>query len=494
MKNQNKFDIVLINPPYHRRLYSGIIFPLGLGYLYAALSAEGFSTKIIDCSKHFSSLNKVSIDAFQRWLDHQLEISFPFEAIGVGPCTTSAVRSLKIISEICKKKYPETPLIYGGPLASIPGQEDLFFDEFSASAIVPGDGEQALCEILNALKRKQSLNKIEGISTKLKRVAEPNIIKNLDSLPFPYRPKANDNNLYKLSTKRNLFLKPFTTMLISRGCPYSCSYCVSGILRNGLYHRRSIENIIKEIDLLTSKQGIKSIVFYDDTFFPSPNTLENDVKSFSDAFNRKPYKFKWQIEIRPDVLIALNKSLIKLLYNAGCAQINIGIEKANSWAAKPLNKIISPELIRSKCQEINTTEPEMRITGTFILGGPQESVESIKETIEFSKSLRLLYAHFYPLEIYPGTEMYENKFKNKEPFWWYQRIISDDLDWGEIIYETDALHRDTLLHWISIAYDQFYNRKSWRSLSKRLLGKNYFTAEKQVLSWIKNRFQLGLSQ
>ncbi len=490
MKPKAKYDLILIHPSYNRRLYSGVIYPLGLGYLSAAVSAEGFFVKIIDCAGVFGSLENQSLIELRHWLKEQLICNSPKLAIGIGPCTTSAVRSIRIISELCKAEYQELPLLYGGPLASIPGQEDLFFNEFLADALVPGDGENVLCNILHALQANKSLDRIEGVVTRNNKKIKKNIVNQLDVLPFPIRPNIDENNIYRPSTRRNIFIKPFATMLVSRGCPYSCSYCVSGLLREGLYHRRSVDNIINEIENLVNHRGIKSIIFYDDTFFPYPNTLEKNVIDFSEALQQGGYNLKWQIEMRPDVFVALDKYLLIKLYSAGCTQINIGIEKSEVWASKALDKIISPERVRSKCDEINTVEPKMLLTSTFIFGGPGETETSIKGIIEYAMSLKLLYAHFYPLELYPGTRLYKDLNKTKDRFWWYRKILSDELNWGEILYEANGLDRDALLYWISCAYNSFYNRPSWRSFAKNKLKHNFYKVEKQALSWAQNRFQI----
>ena len=155
MITTNSPDLILIHPPYHRRNNSGIIFPLGLGYLASSAELAGFNVKIIDCAAISHSLDDLTLSSLKQWLENELLKDPPRLAFGIGPCTTSAVKGIKAVSEVINGTLPKIPIIYGGPLASIPGQQQLFFDHFFATAVVAGDGELIICDILNALMKKK---------------------------------------------------------------------------------------------------------------------------------------------------------------------------------------------------------------------------------------------------------------------------------------------------------------------------------------------------
>jgi len=480
-------DLVLIHPPYHRRNGSGVIFPLGLGYIAAAAMESGFTVRIIDGARQCSSLRKDSLDQFRLWLSQELSASLPRLAIGIGPCTTSSVCSIKAISEVCKVVCPRIPLIYGGPLASIPGQERLFFEEFSASALVPGDGEYAVCGLLSALQRNVSLETVKHIVTPGSTIMTCNVVNDLDALPFPYRETGG----YRLSVRRDLFRPPFATVVASRGCPYTCPFCMSGLLRKGHYHRRSLPTVIEEIMQLQSQHNVRTVVFYDDTFFPSPNSLSADVQFVVQSFKTLTEPIYWEIEMRPDILIALEPHLAKQLFHVGCRQINVGIEKGWHKGGQTLGKGVSPEEIRTAIEKIRESVPLMRFTGTFILGGPDETKETIRETVDFAISLGLLFAHFYPLEVYPGTALFAQTYSGVDPLWWYEQVMKDDLPWGEIVYEGGDLDRDELLRCVAEAYKRFYQHPDWHDQAQSQLGKHYDDIIQTVATWQDDRFALG---
>lgn len=485
-------DLLLIIPPYHRRLGSGVIFPLGLGYIAAVAERAGFSVSILDCAAQCHSLDKPHIKQFEMWLRGLLPNMPPRIAIGIGPCTTSALRGIQIVADICKSVFPNIPLIFGGPLVGLPDSNALFLNQFKADAVVLGDGEVAIAGILNGLMSGSSLDELPGVVTS--SVSKlPNIVTDLDDLPFPNRDALILSPDYRLSIRRDLFRNPFATIMASRGCPHHCDFCISGSSRNGVYSRRSIRNIILEMKYLVEQCGIRTVVFYDDCFFPSATHLENDVLEFTTQLNMLALDINWEIEMRPEVVYALNSTLANTLYLSGCRQINIGIETANMGLSAVLGKPANPELLRKSLSQIKRGAPALRLTGTFILGGPGETEDTIAQTVEYAKSLGLLFAHFYPLEIYPGTKLYESIYGIIPADWLYQRVISDDLPWGEIIYENQFLSRDSLLAMVNQAYNKFYNDSCWHNTAVQFLGSNYSSIAGRISMWINDRFNLRSS-
>ena len=480
-------DILLINPLYNRRLGSGIIPPIGLAYLASFLRDEGFRPRIIDCSIYFDSLSISTIERMKKWLGEELTSIRPKIAIGIGPCTTSAIQSIQAIADTCKEIYPSTPLIFGGPLALIPGQDWLFFGELKASAVVKGDGELPLTHILTRLREGESLSGISGVQTSENQKIEPYFLKDLDSLPYP----ALDTfkmNCYKPSVRRDLFASPFAPIIGSRGCPFACGFCISGQFIK--YRRRSFEKIAKEAEILYKNFGIRSLVFYDDALFPDISKVNEEIRFLAELLDKSAPGILWQIEIRPDVFSNISRDTFEYIFARGCRQLNIGIEKFSQAQLKLLSKPYSTDHLEETCKLVNKVCRKMRLTGTFILGGPGETLSSICETIEFSARLNLLFAHYYPLELYPGTPIYYSVFGQNERAW-YDKIISDKWQWGEVIYENANLSATQLMELVSFAYRYFYDRKEWKEIAKRCLGKNYWKAQMITKLWQKDRFRLG---
>lgn len=475
-------DILFINPPYQRRKDSGVSIPLGLGYLSAFTRLNGFTPFVLDCVPSFASIDDESLKNMKQWLTQKLSEIKPQLAVGIGPCTLSSVKSVITIEQVCRTVLPGIPIIYGGPLASIQGLEWFFFEYLHANAVIPGDAELVLSNLLTALKSTQK-SQVKGVSYSSDHKFIPNIIKNLNMLPFPARDLFDDSH-YFLSIRRDLFLYPFASLMCSRGCPHDCGFCSSSILRNRIQSRRSLENVSQEIEMLTKNMDVKSIVFFDDCSFSNQSRINEEITEFSEMIEKAGKKIVWQIEMRPDVASSLNETAIKSMCKSGCRQINMGMEKGTLNGLQSIEKTLQPEHSVEACKRIRSVSPRIRLAGTFILGGPGETYKEAMQTVDFSRDLGLLFAHFYPLEVYPGTRLYEQKY-GSDMRAWLPLVLQDSVFKGSLIFE-DLLERGDLAELTCEAYRAFYRRKNWISLGKRLLGSHFEKVSSRVFSWGEN--------
>lgn len=313
----HRCDVLFIHPPHHRRKGSGTILPLGIAYLAACARENNFYPQVIDCAAQYSSVNRIDLGNMKEWLACKILKMKPRLAVAVGPCMTSNIRGTIAVANLCHKCLPDTPMIFGGPLASTPNQGWLFFNVLHASAVIPGEGELVLVNLLKAIRDKKGINDVNGIITEPNREIQPAIIQDLDALPFPAR-DLFPTSLYKLSLRRELFSNPFANLVTTRGCSYSCPFCLSGMLSNR-HRRRSLDNIMREVKILIEQQYIRSLVFYDDLMFSNKSTLNEDIGVFCEAICRITHgSMLWQIEIRPDLLCELEDATMMKMVNAGC--------------------------------------------------------------------------------------------------------------------------------------------------------------------------------
>ncbi|MCJ7633961.1 radical SAM protein, partial [Candidatus Bathyarchaeota archaeon] len=230
--------------------------------------------------------------------------------------------------------------------------------------------------------------------------------------------------------------------------------------------------------------GVKSIVFYDDCSFSDMSTVNEEMNEFSKMMSDAGRGAVWQIEMRPDIANSLDENSIAAMYKSGCRQINLGIEKGTLKGLGSIEKALQPEQAVEACKKIKTVAPSLRLAGTFILGGPGETYQDAVETIEYSRNLGLLFAHFYPLEIYPGTRLYQKAF-GSDMRAWLDLILRDTVFEGSIVYE-DLLGKEDIAELTCKAYRAFYRRKEWVSLGKMLLGSHFETVSSVTFSWGEN--------
>lgn len=446
-------DLLLINPPFHRRNGSGAIFPLGLGYILSAVDENRFTSAIIDCSQIITTYVNEDLHKLEKFLEIKLNNYNPV-LVGIGPCITTQVKALKIISDCCKKCFGTERIYAGGPLASIDGQEWFFFEFLGLKYIVKGDGENATVEMLRTIKAGDKLSKCECVTNKTSFYI--NEIEDIDALSFPQRPFISESII---STRRADTGSVTVSMITSRGCLYNCKYCVSGNMHYKKFRKRSVENIIDEMQYLKETYGVTDIIFYDDCFFSRLSEVHNEINRFCTGLLNRHLDMTWQMEIRCDLFIKISDKDAILLYQSGCRQINLGIEKATEEGLNYLGKTVPLAGLANKIQHIKSFTG-MKVAGTFILGGKDETEEDILQVIEASVMMNLDFAHYNPLFVYPGTPIYQEYFKDKRE--WVNYILKDNWPWGEIVYENQYVDREHLMELIDKAYERFYSKSPYK--------------------------------
>ncbi len=219
---------------------------------------------------------------------------------------------------------------------------------------------------------------------------------NFSDYPFP---------LHELHQGMNFF-----TILTRRGCPYSCSYCASGIL-NDDFTQRSSGSIIQEILLYTDVLQTKNIAFYDDALLV--NSKNHIVPLLEEVQKKCPgLTFYLPNGIHAELITG---RVAKLLFHTGFRTIRIGFETANKqMQLKTGRKITNRDYIRA-VQYLRETGFSRKSIGTYIMAGlPGQKVKDVEESIDFvykaGGSPHLSY--FSPI---PGTKIWPEAVK-QSPF------------------------------------------------------------------------------
>jgi len=445
-------NITLIVPPLERsvagmQLSNSIVgtrkYPsLGLGYIAAVLEEAGYLVQFIDMFAEELNLKN---------LLSRLKKSPP-SVVGITTDMVTFVTAKKIATFI-KHEFPDCYLIFGGALTTIYPKDLLLNNLFDA--MVRGEGEITIIELIEALKKDKPLKDVKGLSYRENGAIYVNedrlLIKNLDKLPFPARHLMPMDKYYSVIAKKG----KFTTLISSRGCPYSCTYC----LEQGTLRIRNPKAVVDELELVVQEYGITEFFFQDSTF--SVNQ-KNTTRICQEIINRK-LEIKWECKTRVD---SVTKDLLKLMRKSGCARIHYGVESGNSRILKVLNKQFT---LKQAMNAINwTKDVNIEILAYFIIGSPSENLRTIKDTIQFAKKLDPDFALFSIALAGPGMPWYEmalkqNKFEND-----YGRefLIGNLKEIPKIYFTTKEYDRKALIKILRKAYFQFYFRP--RILLKRL--------------------------
>lgn len=449
---EKEIDVLFIIPPYHRRNGSGSLFPLGIGSIMASLDEKCMTYDYIDCTQIIDTLWPADLQKLEDTLNLKLT-GYKTGLVGIGPCVTPGARALKVVTKCCLDVFGKDKVFAGGPFTLLSTQDWFFYEELGLTYLIKGDGEEAIVKAIETIRRGETLKQCDAVSYPGCSVI--NRVDNLDALPFPKRVQM-EKNIFSDRRRANSENDRTTHIVASRGCPYHCDYCVSGNL-GGPFRKRSYVSIVSEMKMLADVYGVTDIVFYDDCFFTSIKTVHKEIQAFCDALQQNKIDMTWQIEIRPDILVEISDNELKMLSINGCRQMNIGVEKTYREGASVFGKRYNYEELKAYLFHIHRI-CSIRMTGTFILGGENETIESTRKLIQASIEMGLDDAEYSPLFVYPDTPLYEKYFNN--PREWLTIVLNADEPWGEVVYENNKLGKADLISLIDEAYQSFQQSRA----------------------------------
>jgi radical SAM superfamily enzyme YgiQ (UPF0313 family) len=372
---------------------------LGLGYLAKALERENHPVNILDCVNL-----RLTFKNFEDYI-----ASFDFDVIGFRVFSTDLF-SVKKSLLIVKKRRPDAKIILGGAHPSaFPEQTLQYFEE--ADFAIRGEAETGLADLISNFSKLDIVRKtqIPGLIWRNNGeiISNPPIFpEDLDSLGYPDWDLINPSN-YPFQTSYLTKSKIVAPLLMTRGCPYQCTFCSCRSVTGHKIRSHSVSYIIEEIKFLKSNFGIKEVCFIDDNFL----VFKDLVSNLCEQMIKQKINIKWScFGIRLDLL---DKEILSLMEKSGCYLLTVGIESGSQRILDHMKKKLTLDLIKEKITLIKTTT-HIKIIGNFILGYPLEKEEDIYKTIRLAKSLPLSGANFFPFHPTPGTEIFDELLAKKE--------------------------------------------------------------------------------
>ena len=370
--------VLLINPPLdsvfrdgHVNPVTAYLFynsaPLGLLYLAAMVEREGEEVQVLDAAAEELDIAMT----MQRIRDYQPDI------IGIGSMTVVFEGTKELASNI-KAEFPDLPIILGGYHVSLLPAEAMACPHFDVGVI--HEGEHAMVELMDHYKGKRELSSIESIvyrdeDGEIQFTPHRKDFRALDELPEPAR-HLLPSSLYKPVPIDEHGL-PKYTMITSRGCPHACAFCQKS--RTG-YRSRSASAIVDEMERLVTEFGAKDIAIVDSLFCAN----KKRVMAVCDEIIRRDLKISWTCSSRVEVV---DKEMLQRMKDAGCWRTRFGVESGSDRVLEFISKGITKEKIRNAITWAD--EVGLRPKAFFMVGHMPDTPETIRETIEFAKSIPL---------------------------------------------------------------------------------------------------------
>lgn len=377
-------------------------FPLGIGYVASSLASNNHDVMLLDITKN-------DLPLLDRLKDHKPDI------VGIS-ITTPQLKLAEMLIRRIKDVMDNVPIVAGGIHPSY--FKNTFLDEFNVDYIVYGEGEITMCELCDSIKDDiDALAEIKGLIFRDRNgraIINPprELVEDLDSIPFPARGLVNyDTYLQPPGIIRGIWTERCGNISTSRGCPGKCTYCAVNYLCGNTYRRRSVDNVLEEIDLMVSQYGIDGLYFMDDTFLMGTKWIEE----FTEKFIARKYNLKWSCYGRVDTV---NERILSAIRKAGCVQVEYGIESCSERVLSRIKKRTSFEQTAMAVKM--TRDSGIRALGSFIFGFLDDSAEDLAETIRLSSSIGLDFVTCFFATPYPGSELYEEAVKE-------DRILEHDM-------------------------------------------------------------------
>ncbi|NHI84004.1 MAG: radical SAM protein [Candidatus Thorarchaeota archaeon] len=428
--------------------------PLGLLYIASSLREAGVEVTLIDqIGEHLSD---------ERLLK-RVERYSP-GVVGLSMMTWQASKAAELAAMI-RKRLPDTHIVFGGVHATL-NVERMMKKYTQIDSTITGEGELSMIELVRALESGGHIKAVSGIYHRengiVKRGAPRRFITDLDALPPPAMDLVKTEWYGQVEGLRwpNL-----ASMVSSRGCPFSCTFCSCSLFAGRKWRSRSPENVVDEIENLLV-EGFKTIFFVDDCFTMN----RKRILKICDLIRERKLEFSWLCEGRVD---QVDSHTIRSMVKSGCRLMYLGFESANQRILDLYGKRITPQMSIQAAETCRKAGVDI-ILGTFIVGAPGETVKEVKNTIDFSMKLDIDFIQLNMLGAVTGTDIW-NQLVNQgyldpEAYWETGVLVSD--------IHPDSVQTGILERLISDAYEKFVYRKRYLS--------------REILLTLKSRYRMGL--
>jgi radical SAM superfamily enzyme YgiQ (UPF0313 family) len=359
--------IRLIEPePPGMHVYAKVLLPrLGLPIIAATLKAHGHDVLVYNAQM-------APID----WDDVNSA-----DLVGLSSTTSTTTAAYEFADGL---RARSVPVVIGGAHVTFMADEALEHADYVARG---EGGEQLMLELVEALEGSRELHDIDGLSFRRDGEAVHNAPRerctDLDVLPFP--------DLRLVVGSEKLTTMPIMT---SWGCPFACNFCSVTAMFGRKYRFRSAESVIAEL----KDKRPRRIFFYDDNMAADKKRLKKLLEMMID----EDLVIPWSAQVRIDVV--RDKELLELMRASGCELVYLGLESVNQATLDGYKKSQTVDDIVEGIRILH--EYDIRSHGMFVLGADTDSVQTVRDTVDFAIKNHIDTVMLNILTPLPGTPQF----------------------------------------------------------------------------------------
>ena len=455
---------LLINPSYFRTYGSsegGIAFPvypvLSIMAVAGAVRERGHDVQILDLS-----YRQYDPDLVEQVIRRERP-----DVVGIT-ATTPLANQMRDISYLVKEVAPEIVTVAGGAHPTALPEHTML--ESCHDHVAAGEADWTVADLLDGVRPDQvpGLYRWEGGDVVGNPMAD--LHTDLDHLPMPtwelYPPEANEKMTKIIARHR-----PVTTVEFSRGCVYRCDFCGSKNTMGRGYRKKSPERCAEEL-VRAAHLGFREAVLVDDIF-----TTNNEwAAAVCEEIIRRDPGVAWTCTngIRVD---SANDELFRLMKAAGCYRVYFGFESGNEEVLEAFGKGGRATLDKGVEAVEMARRAGLEPNGFFLVGLTGDTEETMQDTIDYARVVRLDTMKCGLTTPFPGTPMFNSLHAQG-------RIKTLDWDDYTVYNEAQAIYDHPTLSWDQITryFRRFYlqayvlnPRYLWRRLR--------FTVRNRELFW-----------
>ncbi|HLN84910.1 MAG TPA: radical SAM protein [Candidatus Limnocylindrales bacterium] len=299
------------------------------------------------------------------------------EVVGISSLFTPYFREALEVAARVKNRSGAIVVMGGSHASAVP--ESLLASPH-VDYVIRGEGEKPLVEFLRSVKSQTSVENVPNLAFKRDGEMIFNPIQvnfSIEKLPIPdlgdFEPSA-----YTLAGK------PMTFVITSRSCPHKCSFCSVHTTFGTDYRRRSVENVLEEIQL-RYQQGYRVIDFEDDNLTYYKQTFKELCRRLIACFPRRDMQF---VAMNGISYLSLDDELLELMYQAGFSHLNLALVSSDKSVRETTKR---PHTLEAYVKVVTKAHRlGFRIVSYQILGLPNEPLDSMIQTLAFNARLPVL--------------------------------------------------------------------------------------------------------
>lgn len=390
-------------------------------------------SRLLDCPPH--NIGK----------DECLRIAKEYDHVIIHTSTPSLKNDCKV-AEAIKAQRPGTTIGFVGAHAAVLPTETL-----KASPAIDWVGRKEFDFTCKEVAEGRELSSVMGLSYrtndgKIVHNPERELISNMDSLPWVADVYKRDLEIEKYFI--GYLQHPYVSMYTGRGCPAQCTFCLWPQTIGGHKYRvRSAENVAAEMSYMKKIfPQVREFFFDDDTF------TANLPRAREIARKLAPLGLTWSCNSRAN----LDYDTISFFKDSGLRLFLVGYESGNDETLKRIKKGVTTDEMRrftKSCHKAGVV-----IHGTFILGLPVETEETIEQTIRFAQELDVFSIQVSLAAPYPGTELFQQAKMNG----WFVKKDKTDLVEGDGFQQSTLEYPTASKEAIFEAVERFYHQYYFR--------------------------------